>query len=158
MTDKQIFKAFYHYSKDNDIKILYGSEGTSECPYFSLKEKVFHLKSKDENILRLREMLHEWTHSTFIKTNRCCFNDYPLEELVAEKTAYEIMEHYNFYSIYSRENYVWKFKHASYINFWLERALETHKDKSVDEIIQMVQPHIDVAKKIIVDLIEKEEI
>lgn len=157
MTEKQIFKSFYHYAKDNGIKIIYGSEGIAECPYFSLKEKLFHLITKDENVLRLREMLHEWTHSTFIKTKRETFNDYPLEELVAEKTAYDIMCHYNFYDEANRENYVWKFKHASYINFWLERALEVHKDKSVSEIIDIVEPHILASKEIIIDLIEKEE-
>lgn len=153
----QIFNAFYTYCKNKKLKVTFGGEDSmNKCPFFSLKERKIHLMTKEENIHNLREMIHEWTHSTFIITNRCCFNDYPLEELVAEKTAYEVMEHFEFYDVDSRENYTWKFKHASYIAFWVRQALKSHKGKTLDEIIELTQPHIDVAKNLIIKLVEEE--
>lgn len=157
---EKIFKAFYKYCKKQKIKVIYGSEGGHECPYFSLKEMTIHLMTKEENIKNLREMIHEWTHSTYLITNRDVFNSsYPLEELVAEKTAYDIMCKYGFYpdSDFNRESYVWKFKHGCYLDFWLTKSTNTYKNKSVQEILDMVNGHIEAATKIISELIEKED-
>lgn len=152
-----IFKAFYSYAKKNGYKVIYGSEGEHDCPYVNVKDKIFHFRDKEETVDRLRELIHEWCHSTGPITNRPVFNDYPLEELVAEKTAYDIMMKYKFYDMNNRKNYVYKFKHASYIGFWLEKAREEYKEKSFDEILDMVNGHIEVAVEMISKMINEGE-
>lgn len=159
----KIFKAFRKYAKKHSIKIIYGSDGIAECPYFQLNGKIIHLKDNEENAIRLRELVHEWTHSTYIITNRNVFDDYPLEELVAEKTAYDVLNHYKFYepqtsdnTIEARKKYTRQFKHASYIDFWITNAKNIHKENSISEIIEMVTPHIEVARQILIEVIDKE--
>lgn len=151
----KIFNAFFKFAKKEGYKIIYGSEGVNEYPYVIPKEKVFHFVDKEQNVFRLRELIHEWCHSTGPITNRPVFEDYPLEELVAEKTAYDIMMKYGFYSVFNRKVYVFKFKHASYINFWLNQAQQEYPEKSVDEILDMVNGHIEIATNMISEIIEK---
>lgn len=131
------FQSLYSYCNDSNIKIIYDDDNTpklSESPYFCQELKMIHLLNKEETFENLRIFVHECSHATVLQTKRNA-DDYSVEEIVAERTCYDILKSIGIYNdTMLKEEYKAMFKNVGYISFWVHQAIKEKKSNTSDII------------------------